>query len=182
MTIYVPKSYVQPLKFMSMNTGIKYQICAAQAYYESGFQQYAKSPAGALGWLQFLPSTFASYGGGDIYGIWNQADAYVHYMNHLLRVFHGSVRYALAGYNAGEGNPGAGLGYADHVLATAGEGTGVKGDTVQKVAAQYLPAPGGGGSADDWSSHILHTGRNLHGQGMALHNLANAIRRLLHHG
>ncbi|SRR5712691_391817 len=178
MTVFVPHMYVNPLIFMSQNTGIKYQICAAQASEESGFQQYARSSAGAVGWLQFEPGTFAAYGGGDIYGIWNQANAYVGYMNHLLKVFHGSIFWALAGYNAGERNPGAGAGYARTVLALAGEGTSVKPDTTQKVAAQYEPQPGGANSNDDWSSHMTHAASWLFDSGHNHHNLARAIGRL----
>jgi len=163
---------------MSTNTGIPYQVCACQAAAESGFQQYARSSAGAVGWLQFLPSTFASYGGGDIYGIWNQANAYVGYMNHLLRVFGGSIRYALAGYNAGEGNPGAGLGYADGILACAGQGIGIKGDNVQKAAADAFPSPPVADTGDDWSGHVKHAAGWMYDSRHNHHTLADAIGRM----
>jgi Transglycosylase SLT domain len=178
MTLYVPQTYVEPLKFMSMNTGIPYAVCACQANEESGFQQYARSSAGALGWLQFEPGTFAEYGGGDIFGIWNQANAYVGYMNHLLRVFHGSIFMALAGYNAGEGNPAAGYGYARVILGCAGQSIGVKGDTTTKVAAQYSEAPAGANSADDWSGHIAHTASRMFVNGHDLFSFGKAIERL----
>lgn len=173
----VPSQYVEPLKFMSLNTGIPYGVCACQANEESGFQQYARSPAGALGWLQFLPSTFAEYGGGDIFGIWNQANAYVNYMNHLLRVFHGSVRYALAGYNAGEGNPGAGLGYADTILSCAGQP--VKTITQKSSTPSNLAPPAPVSiSSDDWSGTMRNAADKLFALGSRFANYGEGIKRM----
>ncbi len=178
MPVQVPAQYVEPLKFMSMNTGIPYQVCAAQASEESGFQQYVTSPAGAEGWLQFEPATFAQYGGGSIWDIWNQANAYVGYMNHLLRVFRGSILWALAGYNAGEGNPQAGLGYARTVLLIAQTGTGISGDPASLGAPQFQTPPLPVTGADDWSDTIRHAAGWFNDQGRNNHSTGYAIRRM----
>lgn len=177
MTILIPTQYVAPLKYMSQHTGLPFAVCAAQANDESGFQQYARSSAGAVGWLQFEPGTFASWGHGDIFGIWNQAYAYVGFMNHLLRVFHGSVRYALAGYNAGEGNPGAGLGYADSILAAAGQPTKLysqKSSTPQNLSP---PAPSQI-SDDDWSHQMRTAADRLMALGSRFANYGDRIGRM----
>ncbi|MGH2981660.1 MAG: lytic transglycosylase domain-containing protein, partial [Solirubrobacterales bacterium] len=73
---------------------------------ESGFDPYAVSPAGAQGIAQFIPGTAASYGLRDPFDPDVAIDAQAHLMSDLLRRF-GSVRLALAAYNAGPGAVGA---------------------------------------------------------------------------
>lgn len=178
MTVFVPRSYVGWVRTAAAKIGIPYAVVAAQISEESGFNPNAVSPAGAEGIAQFLPSTFRSYATGSPFNTTDAWVAYTNFMTVLLRWAGGSVWKALAAYNAGQGNWQAGIGYANTVLALAGEGTGVKGDITQKVAAQYLPAPGGAGSGDDWSPHIVQTGRQLVGQAGAYMQLARAIRRM----
>jgi soluble lytic murein transglycosylase-like protein len=178
MTTYVPASYVTLIKLMSGATGVPYQVIACQAAAESGFNDAALSPAGAEGWLQFLPSTFYAYWHGSPYNRADAANAWILYMRHLLNVFHGSVRWALAGYNAGEGNPGAGLGYADGILACAGQGTAIKADQTVKVSSLGPPAPPGGASSDDWSDRVRHAAAWLSDGAKNNYNLGRAIRRM----
>jgi len=100
--------------------GISCRIVRAQINEESGGQDET-SPAGAQGVAQFEPYTWADqHCPGSVH---NQADSmhcYVQYMGELIRQ-EGSVRDALAAYNAGSGNLGAGMGYADTILAAAGQ-------------------------------------------------------------
>jgi soluble lytic murein transglycosylase-like protein len=77
-------------------------LLAAQLMAESGFNPYAVSPAGAQGIAQFMPGTAASYGLGNPFDPEAAIDAQAHLMATLLRQF-GSVRLALAAYNAGSG-------------------------------------------------------------------------------
>ena len=119
MTVIVPGNYVRLVKYMSQQTGLPYQVIACQANLESGFNAGAVSPAGAEGWLQFLPSTFASYGRGSPFNPTDAMYAYINFMNALLRWSGGGVLKALAAYNAGQGNWQAGIGYADTILSCA---------------------------------------------------------------
>jgi soluble lytic murein transglycosylase-like protein len=77
-------------------------LLAAQIEAESSFDPYAVSPAGAEGIAQFMPATAAAYGLHDPFDAEAAIDAQAHLMSDLLREF-GSVRLALAAYNAGSG-------------------------------------------------------------------------------
>lgn len=118
MPIKVPRSYAALVQEMSQGTGLSTGIINAQVMEESGYNATAVSPAGALGWLQFIPSTYAQYGGkpGTEFNPAAEAKVYIRFMNALLTMFHGNVRDALAAYNAGPGNIGAGMGYASEIL------------------------------------------------------------------
>jgi hypothetical protein len=110
---------------MSNETGIPYDVVAAQANMESGFKAHARSSAGALGWLQFLPSTYDTYAAqagvpkGTEFNPADEAKVYSVYMRTLLKQEGGNLRKALAAYNAGPGNIQAGMGYADSILGQA---------------------------------------------------------------
>lgn len=112
---------------MSSATGLPYSVVAAQANTESGFNATARSSAGAEGWLQFLPSTYDTYaaqagvGQGTEFNPADEAKVYDVYMSTLLKQEGGSVKKALAAYNAGPGNLSAGMGYANQILGEAGQ-------------------------------------------------------------
>jgi len=78
-------------------------LLAAQLYAESGFNPFARSPAGAEGIAQFMPGTADAYGLADPYDTEAAIDAQAHLMSDLLKQFGGKVALALAGYNAGAG-------------------------------------------------------------------------------
>jgi hypothetical protein len=111
---------------MSASTGIPYNVIAAQANAESGFSSTAQSSAGALGWLQFLPSTYnasakaAGVSPGTEFNPADEAKVYDVYMGGLLKQEHGNIKNALAAYNAGPGNISAGMGYANQILGQSG--------------------------------------------------------------
>jgi soluble lytic murein transglycosylase-like protein len=69
---------------------------------ESGFDPYAVTPAGAQGIAQFMPATPPPTGLRDPCDPEAAIDAQARMMSGLLRHF-GSVRLALAAYNAGSG-------------------------------------------------------------------------------
>jgi hypothetical protein len=130
---------------MSQSTGIPYNVIAAQANDESSFSATARSSAGALGWLQFLPSTYDSYAAqagvssGTEFNPADEAKVYDVFMSSLIKQEKGNLRNALAAYNAGPGNLGAGYGYADKILGEAGQGGG------STIATTGLSIPGLGG-------------------------------------
>lgn len=177
MSVNVPGYAVRYIQEASAGTGIAYPICAAQCDVESGFQADAVSPAGAEGPWQFLPSTFASYGRGSPFNWQDATLAYINFMNFLLRYFHGNVRYALAGYNAGPGNPGAGLGYADEILRLAGSGATRVGSVTPGGQVTGFGA-GPATQPDDWSWYINRAAYWMNDTARDATGYANAIRRL----
>jgi hypothetical protein len=126
--VNVPAQYDALIQEMASTTGLPYSVIAAQANDESRFSATAKSSAGALGWLQFLPSTYDSYaaqagvGSGTEFNPADEAKVYDVYMSSLLKQERGNVKKALAAYNAGPGNLQAGMGYANKILGEAGQG------------------------------------------------------------
>jgi soluble lytic murein transglycosylase-like protein len=78
-------------------------VLAAQLYAESGFNPFARSPAGAEGIAEFMPGTADAYGLANPFDPMEAIDAQAHLMSDLLKQFDGKVALALAGYNAGAG-------------------------------------------------------------------------------
>jgi hypothetical protein len=115
----VPGQYVQDVMRAARDTGLPPAVVAAQIDYESGFNPHAVSSTGAEGIAQFEPGTWPSYGRGSPFNPSAAFAAYGNFMRVLLAQEHGSVRNALAAYNAGPGNVAAGYGYADHILRQA---------------------------------------------------------------
>jgi Transglycosylase SLT domain len=126
--VNVPAQYDPLLKEMSSATGIPYSVVAAQANAESSFNAKAVSSAGAQGWLQFLPTTYNTYAAqagvtpGSEFDPASEAKVYDVFMKALLNQEGGSLRDALAAYNAGPNNKAAGYGYADSILSASGQG------------------------------------------------------------
>ncbi len=71
---------------------------------ESGFRADALSPAGAIGLMQLMPQTARRFGVADPWQPLANLDGGARYLSHLLGLFDGDLRLALAGYNAGEGS------------------------------------------------------------------------------
>lgn len=89
-------------------------IIAAQAYQESRFDQSKRSPAGAVGVMQLLPSTAAddAIDIPDISGLENNIHAGIKYLHWLRETYFSDpaipaldqVLFSFAAYNAGPGN------------------------------------------------------------------------------
>ena len=125
----VPPQYVSYVNQAAAATGLPAAVVAAQINEESGFQPGVNSGAGAEGIAQFLPSTFAAYGKGSPYNVADAFAAYSNYMSALLKQEGGSIQKALAAYNAGPGNIGAGMGYANTILSAAKVSSGAQAGT-----------------------------------------------------
>lgn len=177
MTVIVPGKYIAVIQRAAKGTGLAYQICAAQAYVESGFRPDVVSSAGAEGFWQFLPGTFRSYGKGSPFNVDDATGAYINFMRYLLRYTHGNVRNALAAYNAGPGNIPAGIPYADEILRLAGSSQSVAVTpvtTTSVVVNSPIPAP----TDDDPSWWINRSGQWLKDLAGTCNFYANAIGRL----
>ena len=98
----MPARFREPIERSAARWNVSAALLAAQLMAESGFNPYAVSPAGAQGIAQFMPGTAAAYGLDDPFDAEAAIDAQAHLMSVLLRQF-GSVRLALAAYNAGSG-------------------------------------------------------------------------------
>ena len=91
--------------------GFPYLLMMAQGYQESGLDQNVRSPAGAVGIMQLLPSTAAdpNVGISDIHAAEDNVHAGVKYMEFLRRRYFtdeaidelDSMMFTIAAYNAG---------------------------------------------------------------------------------
>jgi hypothetical protein len=99
---FVPPRYAPLIARAAQRWNVGAALLAAQIYAESGFNPFARSPAGALGIAQFMPGTARAYALRNPLDPAQAIDAQAHLMHDLLRQF-ASVPLALAAYNAGAG-------------------------------------------------------------------------------
>ena len=150
--------------------GLDPAFLTAVAQQESGLNQSAISPAGAIGIMQLMPATAAQYGANP-YDLAQNVDAGAHFLSDMLARYGQDETLALAAYNAGPGNVDKYGGvppfqetqnYVSSVLAnytpsydygsgqSAGQTTtqpaGVPGDTTGVLAAQQIPTAGVNGT------------------------------------
>jgi hypothetical protein len=97
---FVPARYAPVLARAAQRWNVSATLLAAQLYAESGFNPFARSPAGASGIAQFMPGTAAALGLRNPFDAEQAIDAQAHLMRDLLRRF-AAVPLALAAYNAG---------------------------------------------------------------------------------
>jgi len=100
---FVPPRFHDAIARAALRWNVPMNVLAAQLYAESGFNPFARSPAGAEGIAQFMPGTADAYGLDDPFDPVAAIDAQAHLMSDLLKQFGGKVALALAGYNAGAG-------------------------------------------------------------------------------
>jgi membrane-bound lytic murein transglycosylase MltF len=91
--------------------GFDWLLVTAQGYRESGLDQNARSPVGAIGIMQLMPETGAEMRVGDIHQAEHNVHAGVKYMRRMLDTYFPAARFdeqnralfAFASYNAGPG-------------------------------------------------------------------------------
>lgn len=91
------------IRQMAARYGVDPALALAVARNESGFNQSAESPKGAIGVFQLMPPT-ASDMGVDPYDLEQNVEGGVKYLRLLLNRYDGDVPAALAAYNEGMGN------------------------------------------------------------------------------
>ena len=96
----VPPELLPTFRTVASRTGVPLSLLVAVAEAESGFDQNARSSAGAYGTMQVLPST-----GDEVRANVHHPRANVlagaRYLRRMLHRFDGSVALALAAYHAG---------------------------------------------------------------------------------
>lgn len=99
----MPPIVGQALAQASQATGLPAALLAAISKQESGWRTDAGSPAGARGLMQLMPGTAASLGVTNILDPFQNALGGAKYIKQQIDAF-GSLKLALAAYNAGPGN------------------------------------------------------------------------------
>jgi soluble lytic murein transglycosylase-like protein len=83
--------------------GVRADLVKAVVQVESAFNQFARSPKGALGLMQLMPSIIRQYSVTNPFDPAENVRAGVAYLRHLLDRYKDNETLALAAYNAGPG-------------------------------------------------------------------------------
>ena len=97
-------SYDAYIRASAARHGIDAGLMKAMMHTESAFNPNARSPVGAQGLMQLMPATASRF---KVSNPWNPADnieGSAKYIAWLMKRFNNNVEFAVAGYNAGEGN------------------------------------------------------------------------------
>ncbi|MEK6199876.1 MAG: lytic transglycosylase domain-containing protein [Psychrobacter sp.] len=97
-------SYDSYIRASAQRHGVDPALMKAMMHTESAFNPNARSPVGAQGLMQLMPATASRF---KVSNPWNPADnieGSAKYIAWLMRRFNNNVEFAVAGYNAGEGN------------------------------------------------------------------------------
>ena len=84
--------------------GVDPALMKAMMHTESAFNPNARSPVGAQGLMQLMPATARRF---KVSNAWNPSEnieGSAKYIAWLMKRFNNNVEFAVAGYNAGEGN------------------------------------------------------------------------------
>jgi soluble lytic murein transglycosylase-like protein len=99
--INVSSNYEPLIREHSMMQGVRPDLVRAVIQVESGFNPRARSPKGAMGLMQLMPSTAARLGVLDAYNPAENIRGGVEYLKQLLVRYENNEELALAAYNAG---------------------------------------------------------------------------------
>lgn len=118
--------YDESIKYYAKKLGWDWRLLAAVVFQESRFHIEARSPRGATGLMQMLPSTARRFGVDDLFDPEESLKAGVEFLLRLQRMFTDEAadaeelcKFTLAAYNAGEGRMRDCINYAKHRGADA---------------------------------------------------------------
>ena len=97
-------SYDSYIAASAARHGVDPALMKAMMHTESAFNPNARSPVGAQGLMQLMPATARRF---KVSNAWNPAEnieGSAKYIAWLMKRFNNNVEFAVAGYNAGEGN------------------------------------------------------------------------------
>ena len=97
-------SYDSYILASAQRHGVDPGLMKAMMHTESAFNPNARSPVGAQGLMQLMPATARRF---KVSNPWSPADnieGSAKYIAWLMKRFNNNVEFAVAGYNAGEGN------------------------------------------------------------------------------
>ena len=97
-------SYDSYILASAQRHGVDPALMKAMMHTESAFNPNARSPVGAQGLMQLMPATARRF---KVSNAWNPAEnieGSAKYIAWLMKRFNNNVEFAVAGYNAGEGN------------------------------------------------------------------------------
>ena len=153
--------YADVLMNSSLKYGVDPRLAMAVLGQESAYgTNPGTSSAGAYGPMQLMPETAASLG-VDRFNVLQNLDGGVRYLADMLQMFGGNVEKALAAYNAGPGNIGAGTGYAKEVMAKYGEMGHIQ--DMREIASTLVKA--NQANASKGAKGIYTTNTELEGEG-----------------
>jgi soluble lytic murein transglycosylase-like protein len=95
--------YDELIERYSQANEVRTDLVRAVVQVESGFNQWAKSPKGAMGLMQLMPATMREFGVRDAYNAEQNLRGGVAYLKQLLDRYDNNEVLALAAYNAGPG-------------------------------------------------------------------------------
>ncbi|TXD97132.1 lytic transglycosylase domain-containing protein [Psychrobacter frigidicola] len=97
-------AYDSYIRDSAQRHGVDPALLKAMMHTESSFNPNARSPVGAQGLMQLMPATARRF---KVNNAWNPSEnieGSAKYLAWLMRRFNNRVEFAVAGYNAGEGN------------------------------------------------------------------------------
>jgi len=95
-------AYRELITRVALKNGVNPDLVYAVVAVESAFNPRAISSKGALGLMQLMPDTATRFGVMDSFDPADNVMGGARYLRHLLDLFRGDLRLALAAYNAGE--------------------------------------------------------------------------------
>lgn len=98
----IPSFYDELIRNTAKRHGVDPLLVKSVMQVESGFNNFARSRAGAQGLMQLMPGTAERYGVTNVFDAHANINGAVRYLRDLLAQFKNDRRLALAGYNAGE--------------------------------------------------------------------------------
>lgn len=97
-------AYDAYIKASASRHGIDPGLMKAMMHTESAFNANARSPVGAQGLMQLMPATARRFKVGNPWNPAENIEGSAKYIAWLMRRFNNNIEFAVAGYNAGEGN------------------------------------------------------------------------------